>query len=501
MLDRFIAYNARHNGGDIAFGSLARQQTYAQLEAIVSRLARALEGLRDLAPRRVAVQCSDSWRHWALTLALGRLGLASASLSKGDVSEEDLAILQPEIIIIHGMGCMPPGEGRLVLDEAWFERVLEGVEGDDASNYYPPVPVEPSTPCRAALANGTDRNIHLIELSFAELEAELHRFIYHDMVEFFVRKARTARHVSSKPNLLCSIGPQSLSGFLMAGAALAAGTTVRSSDSQNIATEMMQAAEMLLVLTPAHLEHVLKALPPASRAMSHIHLRVVGAGLPQKTLEQTQERFTPHVQIVYGTDETGVVAAIPAEKRQSEESVGLPLPWVDIEAVDAEGRRCPAGEVGYIRIRSESVHPYKEENPVGGARFHEGWFYPGDRGAISTTGEVHLHGRADALINVGGAKFDLGVVEEILLTEPRIKEAGVFMLEDRQGVERCYAAIVSTETFDEQALSVKLRQRYAALPPVTMIWVPEIPRTTEGHVERERLRAMLKDYIQHKLER
>ncbi|MCX5614615.1 class I adenylate-forming enzyme family protein [Bombella saccharophila] len=501
MLDRFVAYNARHNGADIAFGSMARQQSYAQLEAIVSRLARALEGLRDLAPRRVAVQCADTWRHWALTLALGRLGLASASLLNGDVSEEDLTLLHPEIIIIHGTGGLPAGEGRLILDEAWFERVLEGVEEDDASNYYPPVPVEPSAPCRAALVSGTDRNTHLLELSFTELEAELHRFIYHDMVEFFLRKGRDTQLVGNKPHLLCSIGPQSLSGFLMAGAALAAGTTVHSSDAQNIATEMMQASEILLVLTPAHLGYVLKALPPTTQLMSHIHLRVVGAGLSQQLLEQTRERFTPHVQIVYGTDETGIVTAISAEKRQNEESVGMPLPWVEVEVVDAKGQRCPIGEVGHIRIRSGSVRGYRDGRPTSGARFHEGWFYPGDRGAISTTGEVHLHGRADALINVGGAKFDLGVVEEILLTEPRIKEAGVFMLEDRQGVERCYAAIVSTETFDEQALSVKLRQRYAALPPVTMIWVPEIPRTTEGHVERERLRAMLKDYIQHKLER
>ncbi|QGT75716.1 AMP-binding protein [Bombella sp. ESL0368] len=502
MLDRFVAYNARMTGDEVAFGSLSRKRSYALLEATVSRLAHALEGLRSLNLCRVAVQCPDTWRHWALTLALGRLGLVSASLSNGDVSEEELATLRPDLIILHGPGGLLPGEGRLALGEDWFSRALANVEDDDASCYYPPVPVERSAPCRAALASGTGREPHLLELSFGEVEEQLHRIIYHDMVEYFTRMGRGQSRMVGKPQLLCTVGPQSLSGFLMMGAALAGGTTLRSSDAQNIGTEVMQAPALMIVMTPVHLRHLLRALPPQGRPMSHIYLSIVGGRLSDSLLKETTERFTPHVQVVYGTDESGLVAAMPADQRRSEDDVGAPLPWVDVEIVDAGGNRVPAGEVGEIRIRGGGVvRGYVDDNPAAEQRFRDGWFYPGDRGFMSARGGLHLRGRMDALVNAGGAKFDLEVVEDILRSETRIRDVGVFMMTDGQGQERFYAAIVSHESFDEQALSARLRKRYPALPPVVMIWVPEIPRTQEGHVDRRRLEATLKDYIQRGLHR
>ncbi|MCX8666901.1 acyl--CoA ligase [Acetobacteraceae bacterium B3987] len=500
MLDRFVAYNARTMGDEVAFGSLSHKRSYALLEATVSRLARALEGLRTLGLRRVAVQCSDAWRHWCLTLALGRLGLASASLSNGEVSDEELAILQPDLIIIHGESGLTPGEERLVLGEDWFSRALANVEEDDASCYYPPVPVERSAPCRAALASGTGRDMHVLELSFGEVEGQLHRIIYHDMVEYFFRNARGRGRMVGKPQLLCTVGPQSLSGFLMIGAALAGGTTLRSSDAQSIGAEVMQASALMIVMTPVHLEHLLRSLPPQGRPMNHIYLSVVGGKLSDAVLKETRERFTLQVQVVYGTDESGLVAAMPAEQRQTEDDVGAPLPWVDVEVVDAEGRKLPAGEVGDIRIRGGGVaRGYVDGNSDARQRFRDGWFYPGDRGCLSDKGVLHLRGRTDELVNVGGAKFDLGVVEDILRTEERIRDAGVFVMMDEKGEERFYAAIVSYETFDGEVLSAQLRKRYPALPPVIMIWVPSIPRTSEGHVDRKRLKTALKDYIRKEL--
>lgn len=500
MLDRFVAYNARSAGSAVAFGSLSHQRSYALLEATVSRLARALEGLRSLDLRRVAVQCPDIWRHWALTLALGRLGLASASLVNGEVPDVELDALRPDLIILHGQGGLMPGDGRLVLQEDWFERVLAGVEKDDPSSYYPPVPVKRSAPCRVALASGTNQIPHLIELSFGEVEEQIHRFMYHDMVEFFASSASRRGRMTGKPQLLCTIGPQALSGFLMAGAALAGGTTLRNSDAQSIGTEVMQASTLMLVMTPVHLDHLLQVLPPSMRPVDHVHLTIVGGKLPAATLETVRQRFTPHVQVVYGTDECGIVAAIAAEKRQGDDEVGPPLPWVEVEIVDEKGHRVPAGQAGDVRIRGGGViRGYLDGGPAMEQRFRDGWFYPGDRGFLSSEGTLHLQGRSDALVNAGGAKFDLEVVEDILRSESRIRDVGVFTMANKEGVERFYAAIVSNEQFDEKALSARLRKRYVALPPVILIWVPEVPRTRAGFVDREKLKATLKDYIRHEL--
>ncbi len=500
MLDRFVAYNARSAGDVIAFGSLSHQRSYALLEATVSRLARALEGLRSLDLQRVAVQCPDPWRHWALTLALGRLGLASASLVNGEVPEIELSILRPDLIILHGKVGLLPGDGRLSLHEDWFEKVLSDVENDDPSSYYPPVPVQRSAPCRLALASGTNQTPHLIELSFGEVEEQIHRLMYHDMIEFFASSAGRRGRVTGKPQLLCSIGLQALSGFLLAGAALAGGTTLRSSDAQSIGAEVMQASTLMVVMTPVHLNHLLQVLPPNMRPVEHIHLTVVGGKLSVAVLEKVKKRFTPHVQVVYGTDECGIVAAIAADRRQGDDEVGPPLPWVDVQVVDAKGQRLEAGQAGDIRIRGGGViRGYRDDGPASDIRFRDGWFYPGDRGFLSPEGSLHLQGRSDALVNAGGAKFDLEVMENILLTEPRIRDVGVFTLENKEGTERFYAAVVSNEKFDDKALSARLRERYVALPPVILIWVPEIPRTRAGHVNRDKLKTTLKDYIRHEL--
>lgn len=500
MLDRFVAYNARSAGSVTAFGSLSHQRSYALLEATVSRLARALESLRTLDLHRVAVQCPDIWRHWCLTLALGRLGIASASLVNGEVPEVELDVLKPDLIILHGQGGLSSGDGRLALQEDWFERVLAGVEKDDPSSYYAPVPVERSAPCRIALASGTNQIPHLIELSFGEVEEQIHRLMYHDMIEFFASHTGRRGRVTGKPQLLCSIGPQALSGYLMAGAALAGGTTLRISDAQSIGAEVMQASTLMLVMTPVHLDHLLQVLPPSMRPVDHIHLTVVGGKLSSAVLDKVRERFTPHVQVVYGTDECGIVAAIAAEKRQGNDEVGPPLPWVEVEIVDTQGCRLPVGQSGDVRIRGGGViSGYLDDGPAVAQRFRDGWFYPGDRGFLSPEGMLHLQGRSDALVNAGGAKFDLDVVENILRSEPRIEDVGVFTMENSEGAERFYAAIVSREKFDEAALSARLRERYLALPPVILIWVPEVPRTRTGIVDRERLKTTLKDYIRHEL--
>lgn len=500
MLDRFTLYNARCSGGVIAFGGLSRNFSFSLLEATVSRVAYALDELRSLNLRHVAVQCADTWRHWVLVLALGRLGIASSSLVNSCEFTHDMALLQPELVIVHGRG-LPLADGRLILGDDWFDRVLSGVEKDEPSAYYPPVSVKPSALCRVAVVSGTRRDSHLIELSFGEVEAALLRLMYQDMNELFMRAASVTEGVGNgKPHLLCTVGPQSISGYLMAGAALAAGTTLRSNDSQNIGREIVSAPSLLMVMTPAHLEHALKALPPQMKPLSHVYITVVGGGLSQACLERTRAHFTPHVQVIYGADESGAVTAIAAEKRSDDKSVGVVLPWADVQIVDAEGRVLTQGEVGEIRLRGGGVvRGYVDDSQASAASFREGWFYPGDKGYFSASGELHLCGRVDALVSIGGAKFDCGLLEDILRSEPAIEDVGVFLASDAEGQEGLYVALVAHERFDDASLSQKMRQRYPTLPPLVMIWVRSIPRNEQGGVDRTALRESLEGYIRQEL--
>lgn len=502
MLDRFVLHNACRLGHRIAFGSLFREITFLELEAIISRLARALEGLRDYSPSLVAVQAADPWRHWMLLLVLGRLGIATASLPEGGRIEEISSILQPDLFLVHNPVAHPfltEKENHLKLDENWFMSVLEGVQNDTLEQSYRPVSVAPTDLCRVAIAAGTGREMRPLGYSYSEIEAALLRLIYQDMGEV----VHVVAFDNELPDVLCTISPAAMSGFLMVGGALAAATTVRLTNEDHIATEVTRSKGLMAVLTPVHLEHLLKTLPPNMTPLKQLHLSVVGAPLVDSVLHQVYERLTPHVNIVYGTDEAGLVASILASKRESSKSVGRIMPWVSIEIIDPEtGAILSDGEEGVVRVRSFGPQSYLRETENSGQNYYDGWFYPGDRGSISKSGQLHLAGRVDDLVALGGAKFDLGVIEQFARQEEALENAAAFVIENSEGLLCLYCAFIKKkddEDFDGIAFADRIRKEYyPELPPIHGIFVHSIPYTEFGYVDRELLKRSLEAHLKER---
>ncbi|QHI96158.1 AMP-binding protein [Aristophania vespae] len=496
MFDRFVLRNAQRYKDALAFGGLARQCSFARLEASVSRVARALQNLRGLSAPFIAVQCPDLWRHWLLLLALSRLGLASASLPDSEVPEQALALLNPDLIISSG-GDLSSKEKILSLDDKWFRKVLAGVEDDGPESYFPPVSVDPNDLCRVSIAAGTDKEFHAIAFSFSEIESAILRLIYQDSTTVL----SNLRQNIEKPDLLCTIGAASHSAFLMIAAALASVTTVRETDSQNVGSEVVRGTPLFVVMTPSHLEHLIKILPPSMAPLSQIHLTIVGAALSNNLLEKTLKKLTSHVTIAYGTDECGLVSEKRAALRKNELSVGNILPWASVEIVDENDRPLPYGDVGIIRLRASGMaRSYYNEPEFSATRFREGWFYPGDRGFLSQNYELHLTGRVDDLVALGGAKFDLSVIDSILKADPVISDAASFIYRNEKGEQSLYCALITHEDLVGNELSQALRKRYPALPPVTVIWVETIPYKTIGFVDREKLRASVSLFLKAKEE-
>ncbi len=76
------------------------------------------------------------------------------------------------------------------------------------------------------------------------------------------------------------------------------------------------------------------------------------------------------------------------------DAVGRVYAGVDVQAVDAEDRPLPAGTEGILRIRSELCVDRYDDDPVASAQvFRDGWFYPGDLGAVSADGRLDVTGR------------------------------------------------------------------------------------------------------------
>lgn len=66
--------------------------------------------------------------------------------------------------------------------------------------------------------------------------------------------------------------------------------------------------------------------------------------------------------------------------------------------------------------------------PGQASRFADGWYYPGDVGAIDAEGYFFLRGRSDDVINVGGVKVYPADIEAALAAHPAVAEAAVVAL-------------------------------------------------------------------------
>lgn len=494
MFDRFVLYNARRFPEAPALGSMARQYSFARLEASVSRVARVLQNLRELSSPLVAVQCSDLWQHWIIILALSRLGLASASLADSEVSDEVLALLKPDVIIQSGDNLKGTPKS-LILDHGWFQKVLAGVETDKPEVFFSPFPVDPRAICRVSVAAGTDKAPHAISFSFGDIETAILRLIYQDSSSAL----EVAYQGRKKPDLLCTVGVASHSAFLMMAAALASTTMIREVNNQNAGSEIARGQPLFVIMTPSHLEHLIKALPPAMKPLPHIYMTIIGAVLSEDLLEETQKRITPHVTVAYGTDECGLITEIAASSRESVRSVGSVLPWADVGIVDENNNPLPVGETGSVRVRTVGMaRSYRGEPGYSRNRFKGGWFYPGDRGYLSSQSELHITGRSDDLVALGGAKFDLSVIDSIVKADSLVLDAASFLMGDEKGRETLYCALVNHEELAGEEISKALRKRYPDLPPVTVIWVEAIPYKEGGFVDRQKLRNSVSLHLKGK---
>jgi len=101
-------------------------------------------------------------------------------------------------------------------------------------------------------------------------------------------------------------------------------------------------------------------------------------------------------------------------------SVGRPLPTVEIEIRDEEGRPLPAGERGEIYVRGEQVSgEYRERSALD----TDGWFPTRDAGWLDEEGYLFLAGRADDVIVRGGENISPGEIEDVLVSHPAVADA------------------------------------------------------------------------------
>src|SRR5262245_14694684 len=231
-----------------------------------------------------------------------------------------------------------------------------------------------------------------------------------------------------------------------------------------------------------------------------------GGKMPLPVIERAMRLFgQADLTNAYGLTETSSTIAVrgPDDHREGARSgapgvrrrppsVGRPLPGVEVEIRDPDGKPVPAGQRGEVCVRGEQVSGeyLGRASRIGPG----GWFPTNDGGFLDEAGYLFVEGRIDDVIVRGGENLSPGEIEDVLLGHPAVADAAVVGVPDLDWGEGVAAAIVLKEGAEASAGEiqawVKKHLRSSRVPQLVR-FEPELPYNEAGKLLRRRVREAL----------
>jgi benzoate-CoA ligase family protein len=181
----------------------------------------------------------------------------------------------------------------------------------------------------------------------------------------------------------------------------------------------------------------------------------------------------------------------PGAARQG--SCGQAVPGYTARVVSPEGTELPDGEIGTLEVTGGTVaKEYYQDAEKSAATYRGDTVHTGDLFARDADGFFTYHGRADDLLKVGGIWVAPGEIEDCLIGHPDVVECGVVGHESDGLVRtRAYVLLRDGAASDAEALREYVGGRLSGHKrPHEIVFVTELPRTSNGKLDRRALRAL-----------
>jgi long-chain acyl-CoA synthetase len=209
----------------------------------------------------------------------------------------------------------------------------------------------------------------------------------------------------------------------------------------------------------------------------------------------------------YGLTETSGAATITRPDEAHLDTVGRPLPGVDIQIRPADAAGDEAALGGEIAIRGPIVMQGYFNRPDATAQvMRDGWFLTGDLGRFDKSGRLTITGRSkEVIVLASGKNLHPEEIEAHYRQSAFVREVCVLGVpaEDGHHSERLHALVVP----DRDALAARrianagellrfeIEGLTAALPPHKRVlgfdvWMDPFPRTTTGKLKRHEIRRL-----------
>ena len=212
-----------------------------------------------------------------------------------------------------------------------------------------------------------------------------------------------------------------------------------------------------------------------------------------------RQHVTPNILVSYGCTEIGpMTVASPELLASVEGTVGVPMPGVEVEIVDAQDRAVSVGMTGQVRIRTAQMPHAYHDDPANSARsFKSGWFYPGDVGRLDASGRLFHLGRADDMMIFNGINIAPVEIERVMLAHPAVADAVAMPLKRAivHEVPICAVALGAGLSVSSDELMTWARQRLGIRSPKHILLMDPIPRNPMGKPLRTRILQELTEWL------
>ncbi|MDN3016186.1 long-chain fatty acid--CoA ligase [Paenibacillus sp. BSR1-1] len=229
--------------------------------------------------------------------------------------------------------------------------------------------------------------------------------------------------------------------------------------------------------------------------MSSLELCITSGGhMPLEVRKKFESRYNTKTIQAYGQTESSPVITVDMLSRERRfESVGYPIPHLEVAIVDDKNHFLPPHEPGEIIVRGHCVMKGYWNNPEQTDKtIINGWLHTGDIGKMDEDGYVYLLDRKKDLIIVGGYNVYPVEIENVLYTHPAILESAVIGQPDERLGEIPKAFVVLKEgvSVSKEEIIQFCLERLAKYKQIREVeFIKEIPKTPSGKLMKRGLKA------------
>lgn len=257
------------------------------------------------------------------------------------------------------------------------------------------------------------------------------------------------------------------------------------------------------LLVPTMLIAVLDHPDRPNRDLSSLQAIMSGAAVvPASLVRRTTETLSCGFTNLFGqTEAHGVVSqtSITDDPVDQSETIGRPLPGLEVKISDPDtGETTPVDVPGEICVRGYQtmLGYFAMPGETASTIDDDGWLHMGDLGTMDSRGYLRVTGRLRDMIIRGGMNLYPAEIEGALQDHPAIQTAVVIGVPDEKWGEQVGAVLTVRPGHEQPSLEeLDSFMRTVIAPhkvPTHWTFVPEVPMTTTGKIQKFVLTDQLK---------